>query len=115
MTNHTWRLAAASAVFALVGISGVVQSRAVPDWIRFRGPNGSGISTAANVPTEFGAEKNLLWRLELPTGHSSPILFEDRIYVTAVRGTTLTTIRSGSRRRQGALGALGAGRSASAR
>ena len=25
-----------------------------PDWGRFRGPNGSGISTAHEVPTEFG-------------------------------------------------------------
>ena len=43
------------------------------------------------MPTEFGPDQNLLWRLELPTGYSSPILFGDRIYVTGVRGTTLTT------------------------
>ena len=46
-----------------------------PDWSRFRGPNGSGISTATGVPTEFGPAKNLVWRLPLPPGHSSPILF----------------------------------------
>ena len=59
---------------------------AEPDWSRFRGPNGSGISTATNVPIEFGPQKNLLWRLPLPGGHSSPILFNDRIYLTAFRG-----------------------------
>lgn len=63
-----------------------------PDWPRFRGPNGSGISTATNVPTEFGPEKNLLWRLPLPPGHSSPILHGERIYLTAYRGDTLVTI-----------------------
>ena len=31
-----------------------------PDWARFRGPNGSGISTATNIPTDFGPGKNLL-------------------------------------------------------
>jgi outer membrane protein assembly factor BamB len=62
-----------------------------PDWSRFRGPNGSGISAATNVPTEFGPAKNLVWRLELPQGHSSPILFGDRIYLTAFRGDTLLT------------------------
>jgi outer membrane protein assembly factor BamB len=65
---------------------------APPDWSRFRGPNGSGVSTAANVPIEFGPQKNLLWRLALPPGHSSPILFRDRIYLTAYRGDTLVTL-----------------------
>jgi outer membrane protein assembly factor BamB len=62
------------------------------DWSRFRGPNGSGVSTATNVPTEFGPAKNLLWRLPLPPGHSSPILLGDRIYLTAYRGDTLVTM-----------------------
>ena len=65
---------------------------AEPDWSRFRGPNGSGISSATNVPTEFGPQQNLLWRLALPPGHSSPILHRDRIYLTALRGDTLVTI-----------------------
>ena len=29
-------------------------ARTAPDWSRFRGPNGSGISTATDVPIEFG-------------------------------------------------------------
>ena len=62
------------------------------EWSRFRGPNGSGISSAARIPTEFGQAKNVLWRLELPQGHSSPILHGDRIYLTAFRGDTLLTI-----------------------
>jgi outer membrane protein assembly factor BamB len=65
---------------------------APPDWSRFRGPNGSGISTATNIPTEFGPGKNLLWRLELPQGHSSPIIHEDRIYLTGFRSDQLVTI-----------------------
>jgi outer membrane protein assembly factor BamB len=74
-------------------------ARADPDWIRFRGPNGSGISSAKGVPTEFGLErpgattaKNLVWKLPLPPGHSSPILWKDRIYLTAYRGDVLSTI-----------------------
>ena len=56
--------------------SGVVTTTAEPpDWSRFRGPNGSGISSATRVPPEFGPEKNLFWRLQLPQGHSSPILY----------------------------------------
>ncbi|HSC26258.1 MAG TPA: PQQ-binding-like beta-propeller repeat protein [Vicinamibacterales bacterium] len=63
-----------------------------PDWSRFRGPNGSGISTATGVPVEFGPKTNLLWRLALPPGHSSPILVGDRIYLTAYRGDSLVTL-----------------------
>ena len=63
-----------------------------PDWTRFRGPNGSGISTATNVPIEFGPTKNLLWRLALPQGHSSPILQGDRVYLTGFRGDQLLTL-----------------------
>jgi hypothetical protein len=70
----------------------VVTAAGDPDWSRFRGPNGSGLSTATAVPTEFGPAKNLKWRLALPPGHSSPILFKDRIYLTAFRGQELLTI-----------------------
>lgn len=62
------------------------------DWSRFRGPNGSGVSSAVNVPTDFGSGRNLLWRLPLPPGHSSPILYGDRIYLTGFRGDALVTI-----------------------
>src|SRR5262245_35107098 len=61
------------------------------DWTRFRGPNGSGVSAATNVPTEFGQTNKLVWRLALPPGHSSPILFGYRIYLTAFRGNDLVT------------------------
>lgn len=72
-----------------LGAATLAQTRRSPDWIRFRGPNGSGVSTATNIPTEFGPGKNVVWRLELPTGHSSPILFEDRVYVTSARDKAL--------------------------
>jgi outer membrane protein assembly factor BamB len=66
---------------------------AVDEWARFRGPNGSGLSVATGVPIEFGPQKNLQWRLPLPQGHSSPILYGDRIYLTGMRGDeTLLTI-----------------------
>ena len=85
------RLTSALALCVLVPAHLLIGS-SVPDWSRFRGPNGSGISTAANVPTEFGPQKNRLWRQALPGGHSSPILHGDRIYLTAFRGDTLLTI-----------------------
>src|SRR5687768_13279359 len=66
------------------------------EWSRFRGPNGSGISAAKNLPTEFGPDKNLIWKLDLPQGHSSPILHRDRIYLTAFREKDLFTLAIGT-------------------
>jgi outer membrane protein assembly factor BamB len=77
---------------ALLALSAGLRAASAPDWSRFRGPNGSGVSTATNVPTEFGPSKNLIWRLALPPGHSSPILQGDRIYLTAFRGDALVTM-----------------------
>lgn len=56
------------------------------DWTRFRGPNGSGISSS-KAPTEFGANKNLMWKVELPgRGVSSPIVVGDKAFVTCYSG-----------------------------
>jgi len=53
------------------------------DWTQFRGPNGSGVSMTTGLPTEFGPNKNVVWKTELPPGHSSPVLTADRIFLTA--------------------------------
>ncbi|MBL8207973.1 MAG: PQQ-binding-like beta-propeller repeat protein [Blastocatellia bacterium] len=58
------------------------------DWAQFRGPNGTGISSAKNLPTEFGPDKSVVWKTPLPAGHSSPVLTRDRIFVTAHTPTT---------------------------
>ncbi|GAF77010.1 unnamed protein product, partial [marine sediment metagenome] len=62
------------------------------DWLQFRGPNGSGLSETTGLPKEFGPEKNVIWRTALPTGHSSPILTEDYIFLTALEEEKLMTI-----------------------
>jgi len=58
-------------------------SFAADEWTQFRGPNGSGVSSTTGLPQEFGPNKNVVWKTELPPGHSSPVLTRDRIFVTA--------------------------------
>ena len=65
---------------------------AAEDWSRFRGPNGSGVSTATGLPLEFGPELNVVWKTPLPFGHSSPVLTDSRIYLTAARDGRLVTL-----------------------
>jgi outer membrane protein assembly factor BamB len=36
------------------------------EWSQFRGPNGSGVSETKGLPTEFGPNKNVVWKTELP-------------------------------------------------
>lgn len=52
-------------------------------WPQFRGANSAGIAEAPKrYPTEFGPAKNLLWKTPLPSGHSSPCIWGDRIFLT---------------------------------
>src|SRR5687767_13147179 len=53
-------------------------------WPQFRGPNGASVATSAKAPPiEFGPGRNVLWTTALPPGHSSPVIWGDRIFVTA--------------------------------
>jgi hypothetical protein len=53
------------------------------DWPQFRGPTGQGISTEKNLPSEWGPEKNVVWKTAIPgLGWSSPILFKGKLYLT---------------------------------
>ncbi|MBI4325884.1 MAG: hypothetical protein HY674_11545, partial [Chloroflexi bacterium] len=56
---------------------------AAQEWTRFRGPNGSGISPAKTIPAQW-TEQSFNWKAPLPgTGHSSPVLWGDKIFLTS--------------------------------
>ena len=63
----------------------------VSDWSRFRGPNGSGLSDARGLPTTFGPSQNVVWKLELPEGFSSPVIAGTRLFLTGFRDDALLT------------------------
>jgi outer membrane protein assembly factor BamB len=53
------------------------------DWPEFRGPTGQGLAEGT-LPVEWGKEKNVVWKKELPgAGWSSPVVVNGRIYLTA--------------------------------
>ncbi len=58
------------------------------DWARFRGPNGSGVSTdRQELPVKWSETENLKWKAELPgPGLSSPIVVGKRVFVTCWTG-----------------------------
>lgn len=58
------------------------------EWTRFRGPNGSGISTAKKIPVEWTAN-DYHWKVELPAGgHSSPVIWGDKIFLSGADDAT---------------------------
>lgn len=52
------------------------------EWSRFRGPNGSGVSDAKNLPATFDGT-NTAWKVDLGKGWSSPVLWKDQVILTA--------------------------------
>jgi len=62
------------------------------EWARFRGPNGSGVDSAQGYPTEFSQSKNVLWKAAVPFAQSSPIVYGDRLFLTAMEGGRLLTL-----------------------
>jgi len=63
------------------------QHSPVADWPRFRGPEGMGIASTGDLPTEWGSDTGLNWKTPLPgPGASSPVTWKDRIYLTCYSG-----------------------------
>jgi outer membrane protein assembly factor BamB len=51
-------------------------------WPQFRGPESSGVaSEKAKPPVRFD-DKNLLWKSDLPVGFSSPVIWDNKIFLT---------------------------------
>ncbi|HUS36230.1 MAG TPA: PQQ-binding-like beta-propeller repeat protein [Verrucomicrobiae bacterium] len=67
------------------------QARA-EDWPQFRGPGGLGISQTAKPPIHFDPTTNVLWKVTVPTGNSSPVVTGQKIFLTAVNEGRLETI-----------------------
>jgi outer membrane protein assembly factor BamB len=63
--------------------SGDEKSEKIAQWTHWRGPSGQGYADDDRVPLEWGEDKNVLWKTKLPgQGHSSPIIWGDRIFLT---------------------------------
>ncbi len=82
-------------IFGGIGALALGMNLAVADdhWSQWRGDQLNSISTESSLPIEFGPEKNLVWRLELPgPGGSSPIIWDKQVFVTSVDGSGISLI-----------------------
>src|SRR5438128_3682933 len=70
---------------ACVGILFVlfVPSFPAEEWPSWRGPRGDGTSREVTIPVRWSATENVRWKIPIPgKGHSSPIVWGDRVFVT---------------------------------
>jgi outer membrane protein assembly factor BamB len=84
------------------GATGAALPAAAPakgSWPSFRGPLAAGIADGQNLPDRWDAAtgESILWRVQVPgLGHSSPIVWGDRLFVaTAVSSDPKAGFRKG--------------------
>ncbi len=71
---------------ALVALLLAVSLVHADNWPQWRGPSGQGYSDDARVPLKWGEKENVLWKSKLPgAGNSSPIVWGDRVFLTAAK------------------------------
>ncbi|MEM8945001.1 MAG: PQQ-binding-like beta-propeller repeat protein [Planctomycetota bacterium] len=75
------QIVAMSVVLGALAV-GLAPSIHAENWTRFRGPNGNGIATSVSFPATW-TNDDYLWKIDLPgVGHSSPVGWGDRLFVT---------------------------------
>ena len=93
MTRHRYIIwAVLISAFLLIYFANTTRANE-PVWPQFRGPGGLGIAPDDQAyPTTLDMSRNLLWKTEVPKGHSSPCIWGDRIFITARSDEVLETI-----------------------
>src|SRR5712691_1012468 len=55
------------------------------NWPQFRGPGALGVADNSDLPDRWSTNENVAWKIEVPgRGWSSPIVWGDRVFLTAV-------------------------------
>lgn len=71
-------------VVAAAFAAGAALAESNANWPRWRGPHDNGSNESGSYPVQWDATTNVLWKAPLPgKGCSTPIVWNERIYVTA--------------------------------
>ena len=62
-------------------VAGLIRAENWPGW---RGPSGDGVSAGKGIPTKWSSTENIAWKIPVPgEGHSSPIVWGDKVFLTS--------------------------------
>ena len=76
------RLAAALSAAVLLAVGAAPGAAAAGDWPHWRGPTRDGVSAETDLPLVWDTERNVAWKLALPTrSGATPIVWGGRIFL----------------------------------
>ena len=80
-------------VTVMVGLCVAATRSPAENWPQWRGPGRDGISGETGIATTWSKTESVLWRTPLPgPGGATPIVWDDRIFVTSVDGNDLVLL-----------------------
>lgn len=86
------RLLMSLAVLAALGAPATAEN-----WPQWRGPKNDGHSAEKNLPTEWSADQNVVWKLKMPgLGACTPCVWGDKIFVTSPDGDNVVLMCVGT-------------------
>lgn len=78
---------------ALVALSLGTSYAHAENWPEWRGPRHTGISSETGIATKWSKTENIAWRAPMPgQGGSTPVVWDDRIFLTSADGNDLVVI-----------------------
>jgi outer membrane protein assembly factor BamB len=84
-------------VVAVFLVGPLVTPASADNWPQWRGPHGDGLSAETDIPTEWGADKTVAWKLKMPgIGAGTPVVWGDKIFVTSVDGDDVVLLCVGT-------------------
>jgi len=87
----TQRLPICLGAVLAIAVSAIGNSQAADEWPQFRGPQANGHAGSTKLPLTWSETENVVWKTAIPgTGHSSPVISGDQIWVTTAVESKLT-------------------------
>ncbi len=86
-------------VLALLLIVGLLPTGLLwaENWPNWRGPTNNGLCSETDLPVTWSRTENVAWRLPLPgPAGATPVVWEDRIFLTSVDGNELVLLAVGT-------------------
>ena len=82
-----------ASLFTFLAVLSFTALAQADNWPQWRGPQNNGHSSEKGLPTTWSETKNIAWKLDLPgIGSSTPIIWGDRIFLTAATKTELVVL-----------------------